>query len=146
MVSLFKYENSMHSQKSLSHKWNVIRVPHSSHQPLLNTFNILSLSDRRKINDLISFFKLLNVFFFCPELLSFFKYLCLQFRTILSIITTLYLNNQKTNYALSAPINIIMLSIFNVEQIDFFNFKLNSDKSFNSFVKQHFYYICFCDL
>jgi len=55
----------------MPYKCNIIRVPHSSYQPLLNTFNIQSLSKRRKVNDLIFLFKLLNGYFFCPELLSF---------------------------------------------------------------------------
>lgn len=80
----------------ISFKCNIIRVPHSSYQPFLNTFNILSLSDRRKANDL-KFLKILNVFFFCPELLSFLNFSVPQFRTRSSIVTTFYLNNQKTN-------------------------------------------------
>jgi len=58
----------------MSYKCNIIRVPYSSYQPLLNTFNIQSLTKRRKVNDLIFLFKLLNGFFFCPELLSFLNF------------------------------------------------------------------------
>jgi hypothetical protein len=119
----------------MSYKCNIIRVPHSSYQPLLNTFNIQSLANRRKVNDLLFLFKLLNGFFFCPELLSFLNFSVPQVRTRSSIISTFYINNHKTNYALSAPINR-MMAIANDEQIDFFNFSPNSVDFFNSFVRK----------
>ncbi|XP_022162460.1 uncharacterized protein LOC111028218 [Myzus persicae] len=122
----------------MSYKCNIIRVPHSSYQPLLNTFNIQSLANRRKVNDLLFLFKLLNGFFYCPELLSFLNFSVPQVRTRSSIITTFYINNHKTNYALSAPINR-MMAIANDEQIDFFNFCPNSVDFFNSFVRKKSY-------
>jgi hypothetical protein len=94
--------------------------------------------------NLIFLFKLLNGFFFCPELLSFLNFSVPQFRTRSSIVTTLYLNNNKTNYALSTPIN---RAIANDEQIDFFNYFLklyfkklkNYVDFFNSFVRKKCY-------
>lgn len=87
------------------------RFQNTLYRPLLNMFDVVGLSERRKINYIKFLFNLTNGYIDCPELLSFLNFYAPQFGSRSS--PTLYAFNRKTNYASASPINRLMLNYFN---------------------------------
>lgn len=105
------------------------RVPHSSYQPLLSYLKLETLVNRRKRLDLCFIFKLTNGYINCPELLSLLNFNIPNRRT--RQLSTFYVQLQRSNYGLNAPMNRSM-QLVNYLNVDLFS--CVSLKDFNSYL------------
>jgi len=90
----------------MAFKCNLTHVQHSPYQPLLDFFDIASLSERRKIYDMKFIFKLVNGFINCLIILDSLNFNVPQCRTRST--TMFYVSTHKTNYASASPMNRII--------------------------------------
>lgn len=81
----------------MSFKCNIYRETRTSYQPLLNIFNVNSLSDKTKTKDLKFLFKIINGNITCPDLLCLLHFNVPQCNTKLTKL--FYIYPQKTNYS-----------------------------------------------
>lgn len=105
------------------------RAPHSSYQPLLSYLKLETLVNRRKRLDLCFIFKLTNGYINCPELLSLLNFNIPNRRT--RQLNTFYVQLQRSNYGLNAPMNRSM-QLVNYLNVDLFS--CVSLKDFNSYL------------
>lgn len=87
-------------------KCYVTSMPLTLYQPLLNLFNIIDLSEKRKINYTKFVFKLVNDYIHSSEQLSFLNFNIHRYRTGTTTIFILCIFTN--NYVLVSPINRII--------------------------------------
>jgi len=109
-----------HFLRLISIKCNIKRLPHTSYEPLLLYLNLDTLQIRRIKQDIcFIYYKLLNGYIYCPDLLSNLSFLVPGHSTRQT--DTFYVPFQRTLYGKNAPLSRFMQHVNNFT-VDLFIF------------------------